>query len=89
MSTLGPEDFDSDEYREAIAAADKFTERRRRGLPSDRWAASENELQAVADGIEAYRAMCWMFSEAWTEMLADKAQRDRDSMSMGESRDPK
>lgn len=60
----------SDTDLERMQAAVEFSRRRRKGLPSDRWADGDEGMKAVADGIDLmYLAMSNMIAEReqWSE----------------------
>lgn len=71
---------------EGIAAAREYARRRRKGIPSDRWADGEIGAAAVADGIDA---LDWCLSWCVKEIEELRAQiKASGADSMEAHRDP-
>jgi hypothetical protein len=74
-------------HKADIEAATEYARRRRKGLPRDRWAHSDQMAKQVAMGIEAQadliRVLTWQLQQAVTA----QREQQRLAMSMGEPRE--
>lgn len=85
---ISQDDIDAfaEEAAPNIRAAAEFVRRRRKGIPSDRWASSRG-LHHVADGIDDLFRLLAITTEALAELGEHIAARQRESMSCGEPED--
>lgn len=80
------DDF-TEEYADAIKAADTYLKRSKRGIPPDRWATGYLGAKAVAKGIEGYQAILQAQTaalEVMHEELEDYRKRVVENMGVTE-----
>lgn len=74
-------------HKDDIEAAAEYARRRRKGLPRDRWASSDEMAERVAIGIEAQADMIRVLTWALQQAVTAQREQQRIAMSMGEPRD--
>lgn len=68
-------------FGDDLAAASKFAQRKRKGIPADRFASTEM-LHSVARGIDAMQQILAIQSEFIVALTDEKRQQGADSMSL-------
>jgi hypothetical protein len=81
---MTPTDIEAftDGHKDAIAAAETYLRRARRGLPPDRWATGADGARMVAQGIMALQQIIAWQNDVILAMLDEPVRRGADAMEL-------